>query len=646
MIKKEPQRITQRQLVRMFEDIKRLGNSDDSRFCFLIGAGASKSSGIDTGWELSVRWYNELKEVLDDDVLSSWKKEVEFAEKRIGEFYPRLYRKRYETSQQIGYDEFKKMMENKEPGLGYVILSQILAYEKHNFVITTNFDYLIEDSIKTFTDTKPFVAGHEILAEFITSNSDRPTIIKVHRDLFLHPFNDEKEINSLKTEWANALKPILSRFNLLVIGYGGNDGSLMDYLKNIDSANRKAIYWCIRKGEEPNNKVKKLLTEKDFIVTIDGFDELMYQLYKTLSYKIFDGLDEPNEHSFVKNAKNRISGLSEKIKKLLEDSQKNKELNSIPKEMFKGAFEFLHDAYSENDENKKEEILKKGMELYPNDADLLGAYAMFLVDNRKDYDKAEVYFKKSLEVGPNQAIHLGNYAFFLDEIRKNYDEAEEYYRKSLEIEPNHPNNLSNYAQFLAFFRKNFDKAEEYYKKSLKANPYYAINLRDYAQFLKSFRKNYDKAEEYYKKSLNIDPNNAVTLAFYALFLGSIRKNYDKAEEYFKKSLDVDQNDANNLGNYAHFIILSRKDFSEAEKYIDKAQCLVNAYSFDILAELWFYRFAHYSKWYKQGEKELEKLIANGAKSLGWDFQSHIAIAEENGHPKIEKLKEFAKKLTE
>jgi len=611
MIKKEPQRITQRQLVRMFEDIKRLGNSDDSRFCFLIGAGASKSSGIDTGWELSVRWYNELKEVLDNDVLSSWKKEVDFNEKRIGEFYPNLYRKRYETSPQIGYDEFKKMMENKEPGLGYVILSQILAYEKHNFVITTNFDYLIEDSIRTFTDTKPFVAGHETLAEFIASNTERPTIIKVHRDLFLHPFNDVDEISKLKTEWANALKPILSRFNLLVIGYGGNDGSLMDYLKDIDSNNRKAIYWCVREGDELKEKITSLLTQKDFIVTIDGFDEFMLHLCDALGYQIFDGLEKPDKHHFVKSATKRLLSLRKKLRSLPHEYYKKGKLNTVPKVIFKGDIEILYNVYSEIDIDKQEKRFLEGIKQYPESAILLNAYAMFLHETRKDYGKAEEYYKKSIDADPNDYTCLGNYAVFLDNIRKNNDEAEKYYKKSIEI----------------------DSKE-------------AIFLGNYAEFLYNTRKDYGKAEEYYKKSIDADPKDATNCGNYATFLHNTYKDYGKAEEYYKKSIDADPKDATNYGNYAHLILLFKKDFAEAAKYINKALELVLIDDLELLSELWFYRFAHYSKWHKQGEKELEKLIAKGAKSLGWDFQSHIPIAEETGHPKIEKLKEFARKLTE
>jgi len=260
---------------------------------------------------------------LTSEELLEWQENIDFSEENIGFYYPHIYKKRYEALPQIGHEEFKKLMDNVDPGIGYLILSQILTKEKHNFVITTNFDYLIEDSVRMYTSQKPFSAGHEMLAEFISSQTERPTIIKVHRDLFLNPFNDEDETQKLKEEWKKALTPILRNFNLLVIGYGGNDGSLMDYLSNVDAESRKSIYWCVRNEDELNSKITNLLNEKDYIVTIEGFDELMISLNDALEYTIFDDLEKPEKHPFVIEAKNRITQLNKKLKDLLEKLAKN-----------------------------------------------------------------------------------------------------------------------------------------------------------------------------------------------------------------------------------------------------------------------------------------------------------------------------------
>lgn len=605
-IKQSPTRINQKRLVKMFQDIKRL-KSDDSRFCFLIGAGASKSSGIKTGWELAQKWYNELKEDLDKEDFDRWKKSITLDEKKMGEYYPHIYKKRYKICPEIGYEEFKRMMEPIEPGLGYVILSQILAEEKHNFVITTNFDYLIEDAVRMYTATKPFSAGHETLAEFISTQTERPTIIKVHRDLFLHPFNGDKETQNLKEEWKKALTPILKNFNLLVLGYGGNDGSLMDYLKEIGSEGRKPIYWCIRNESDLNNKINNLLTEKDFIVTIDGFDELMYALNNVLDYKTFDNLEDSENHQFVQAAKKRISSLNDKRGELLENLKSNKEeISKDTKEIFTGSYSYNLDAYVEKDVIKKEAIYKEGLEKYPNDANLVGSYATFLYEIDKDNDKAEDNFKKAIELKPNDAIILGNYAIFLNKIRKENNKAEEYFVKSFESDPKYVNNIGNYANFLSATRGNYDKAEEYYIMANELDLKNATNLSNYASFLSNIRGDYDNAEEYYKKSILLKPNNPDTLGNYAIFLFNYRKDKDKAEEYYNKAITLNPSDSDLFGNYANFLFSIRLDYDKAKEYYKKSIKLnpENSVVIGNYANLLTYHF----KDYDQAEENYKKAI--------------------------------------
>ena len=638
--------IDQKRLVSLFKDIKRL-NSDETRFCFLIGAGASKSSGIKTGGELSKEWYETLKNDLAEDELTKWKNNNSFDENNIGAYYPHLYQKRYEIAPQIGYEEFKKMMENIEPGLGYIILSQIITSERHNFVITTNFDYLIEDSVRMYTSKKPFSAGHETLAEFISSQTERPTIIKVHRDLFLHPFNDNEQTRSLKDEWKKALTPILRNFNLLVLGYGGNDGSLMEYLSSIEPKDRKPIFWCIRNENEVNDKINTLLDKKDFLVRIEGFDELMISLNDALDYDIFEKLDNPEEHPFVLAAKRRIEDINKKLKELLDRLHKDKDnINKGTKELFTGAMKYLFEAFTEKDESKINEIYQNGLSEYPDDKNLVLEYANFLYSIQKNYDKAEEFYKKAIGLESNNATLIGNYANFISEIRRENDVAEELYKEAIQLEPNNAINLGNFAVFLSEIRNDYDVAEELYKEAIQLEPNNAHIIGNYANFLRSKRSRYDSAEELYKKAIELEPQNATLIGNYANFLSEIRRKYDRAEELYKEAIELEPNNAYNLGNYAHLLIVSKKDFVNAEKHIDKAlQVINNIVDTDLLAELWFYRYAYYYKWLNEAEQELSKLITEGVKSIGWNLEQHVIIAKDNNHPNIQKLQEFCDKIT-
>ena len=65
----------------------------------------------------------------------------------------------------------------------------------------------------------------------------------------------------------------------------------------------------------------------------------------------------------------------------------------------------------------------------------------------------------------------------------------------------------------------------------------------------------------------------------------------------------------------------------------------------MLAELWFYKYAHYPESIEETEKEIEQLLSEGVRSIGWDLSSNVETAIANGHPHPEKLKELASRIT-
>ena len=575
-----PKTITSRQLVRMLKDAS--GESKGTKFCFLIGAGASMSSGIPSGADLARKWIREIEEDCGKDDFAKWKNKVGISEDNVGEFYPQIYEKRFGHIPESGYDCIRHYMEGKEPSLGYLILANIMVREKHNVVITTNFDNLLEDAIRTYTKEKPFIAGHEALADYVPKRSDRPIILKLHRDLFLQPFSDQLNTDILQAAWESILGKFLSDYHLIVLGYGGNDGSLMNYLLKLK--NRKPIYWCVRNADKATSKslwntlspkAKRLLKNDGYLVPIDDFDRFMYDCYAALGYKFLEGIEKIEKpksiHEILKPNYARIESIQTQLRQL---SQTEEELS---KESFQSIKSFLPDSWmwilqanQEKDIDKKDKIYREGIERYPQDADLLGDYADFLCDICHDYDRAEAYYKRALEADPNHANTLGNYALFLKDVRHDYDQAEAYYKRALAADPNHANNLGNYANFLYNIRCDYDQAETYYKKALEADPKNANALGNYALFLKNIRHDYDQAEAYYKRALEADPKNANALGNYASFLHTIRHAYDQAEAYYKRALEANPKDANALGNYALFLHTIRHAYDQAEVYYKRA----------------------------------------------------------------------------
>jgi Tfp pilus assembly protein PilF len=581
---------------------------EDKKYCFILGSGASKPSGIPTGGELVKKWMTELEEMHTPEDLDVWKQEEDISMDDLAKDYSKIFDKRFELDKKEGFAFLEQTMESKEPSCGYSVLAQILDKKPHKIVITTNFDSLTEDALFIYTRKKPLVVGHESLAGFIKPFGSRPIIVKIHRDLFLTPKNTVVKTQELEKSFEKNLTSIFKYYTPIVIGYGGNDGSLMGFLENLDEI-EGGLFWFYRENDGGLSDRIKALIEKfnGHAIAVPGFDDLMIQIGNKLELERLDD-------KVVKIAEERAKRYREQIEKVNDGTTTSEETKEAVSGMVsRGAkdwWSYELKASKEKDMKKQDKIYLEGIKEFPKSAELLGNYAVFLETIQKDYDKAEEYYKKAIELDPKDAAFTGNYAPFLHEIRKDYDKAEEYYKKAIELDPNNAHNIGNYAVFL-----------------------------------NDIRKDYDKAEEYYKKAIELDPNNAQNIGNYANLLSDIRKEYKKAEKYYKKAIELDPDDANKVGNYAKFMI-EKKELQDARILIQKAFKLNQQNEReDLTLELWFYRYAIFFDEYKEAEKHINGLLDKGIKSTGWYLDDVLAAAKELGHPDYKNLCELKKRIT-
>ncbi|OHD60494.1 MAG: hypothetical protein A2014_04060, partial [Spirochaetes bacterium GWF1_49_6] len=443
---------------------------EDKKYCFILGAGASRQSGIRTGGELAKAWINQL---FENDPTGEEKKWIDgkgINQNNAGDFYSQIYEKRFELNSQDGYDELQKEMEGKEPSLGYSVLAQILAKLEHNLVITTNFDSLTEDALFIYTQKKPLIIGHESLCGYLTISLKRPIIAKIHRDLLLNPKSSEQETKSLSENWIIALTEVFKTYTPLVIGYGGNDGSLMGFLEGMENTGL-GMFWCHLENEIPNDRIMHIVKKQNgWFIPIEGFDEMMLLFNESLDYKLLDEEMKKTSEERVDEYRKQVYELREKVFGKTGESEKPVDITDVFKSLEKTEItswlDVVMKAVTEKDIKKKEAIYKLGLGKFPENAEIMLDYAIFLEEYQKEYNKADEYYKKALEIAPNHANILSNYARFMWIIKQNYDKAEDYYQKSLKIDPSFEGSLGNYALFLYNIRKDYDKAEEYYKKAL------------------------------------------------------------------------------------------------------------------------------------------------------------------------------------
>ncbi len=554
--------ITLKQFLRHFEEQR------NRKFCFILGAGASKSSGIPTGAELASQWLNEIEEDLDEDEFEAWLKEERIDKNDPASFYHQIFARRFEIDHQAGYDFFEEIMEKAEPSCGYSFLAEILAQGKHNIVITTNFDSLTEDALFIYTAKKPLVIGHSDLAGFINIQLQRPQVIKVHHDLFFSPQNTEDETGHIDEKLERGLQDIFQSYIPIVIGYGGNDGGFMDVLKRVLYQD-KGIYWCITEEEHPKSEIEKLVIDKQgYFIPIKDFDELMVLLGQKIGIGL---LDEKIEHL----AKERVERYREQVQEVYYKSKEGSDLlpdalDKIIKLEKPNWWIYELQVKKETDPSKIESIYEEGLEKCSDSSELMNNYAVFLQNTKKDYAQAEEYYKKALELDPNDATINRNYAEVLIYHKKDYAQAEEYYKKALELDPDNADINDSYALFLQKTKRDYAQAEKHFQKALELDPDNADINDSYAVFLQKTKKDYVQAEKYYQKALELNPDNATINSHYAMFFAFQKKDYAQAEKYYQKALELESDNATINQYYARFFAFQKRDYAQAEKYYQKA----------------------------------------------------------------------------
>ena len=277
----------------LLHEIKQLHDHHHERsLAFILGAGTSITSGIPAGGTLAQAWLKEiyLRRCLDQkkQSLEQWAKQAlnvaDFSLIQAASYYSKIFELRFGADPKSGYAALEAKMETAEPGLGYSILAKILDETRHRVVITTNFDNLVADALAIHALKHPLMVGHESLAGFVRPQLARPLVAKIHRDLHFDPKNDSTGVDTLEAGWKTALERLFQHYTPLVIDYGGNDGSLMGFLKALPTGHIPGrIFWCYREGDTPNETILDILrTHNGVSVAIAGFDEFMIQLAQTL----------------------------------------------------------------------------------------------------------------------------------------------------------------------------------------------------------------------------------------------------------------------------------------------------------------------------------------------------------------------------
>jgi Tfp pilus assembly protein PilF len=532
---------------------------EDRLFAFILGAGASVTSGIPAGGALVWKWLEELRRLAvgDDDslTLETWATEENlgipsFSLEEAASFYPQVYDRRFGRDPEVGYAYLENVMSRAEPSIGYSILATVLAETRHRVVITTNFDNLVADALSIFTDTFPLVCGHESLAGFARVRLRRPLVAKIHRDVLLAPRSDAAGTAKLGSPWKDVLGKLLGEYTPVVIGYGGNDGGLMGFLESLEPGDiRGGIHWCYRSQDgRPNGRICSLVAKHSGgLVPIVGFDEFMIQLGERFGYKLLDKEIESRASARAKRYREQFEKFQSNLAQDKHDPDAEEAAKPVREALAatvarQGSWwSWELRARAESDPEKRERIYRRGLEEFPDSAELTGNFASFMTDIRKDHDEAERLYRRALELDPENAINTSNFASFMTDIRKDHDEAERLYRRALELDPGNATDTGNFAVFMTSIRKDHGEAERLHRRALELDPENATNTGNFANFMTHIRRDHDEAERLYRRGLELDPVNAYSTGNFAGFLLA-QSRFDECRQVLPRGWSLARDD--------------------------------------------------------------------------------------------------------
>lgn len=300
--------------------------SKNGSFAFLLGAGASITSGVQSA----------------EDCIWDWKKLIYVTNNPTNEAFLDIHsdccRKKIQTwlNEQRGYpieksDEeyvfyaekafplsgdrtryFESLCFDKNPNIGYKLLCLLHKYRILKSVWTTNFDGLVERAAHQANITPININLDNPERIHRTENSQELLYIALHGDYkYSELKNTATELDSQQDTFKHRLKEYFVDKNLIVIGYSGRDKSLMEALTEAFShPGAGRLYWC-GYGSFINEDVKSLLAAarnagRDAVfVETDGFDKTMISILLS-TYN--DEQDKYQEiHKILEEANTEIS---------------------------------------------------------------------------------------------------------------------------------------------------------------------------------------------------------------------------------------------------------------------------------------------------------------------------------------------------
>ncbi|MBN2172678.1 MAG: tetratricopeptide repeat protein [Bacteroidales bacterium] len=476
----------------------------------------------------------QVREIIPDEIEEEDDFDMaDFTEKVFNDSLYGFWLDEYDQNPKERQMFIENMIEVAEPTGDYILLASLVDGEIIHNVFTTNFDDLVNEALVNYYNVRARVYAHNEMARYISPISKRPNIIKLHGDyLFENIKNTAKETGDLEANMKTKFTEILNTMNLVVIGYGGADHSVMKVLEMAKNSHKYCLLWCNTGEDKLNWRVKHLInsTDNSFFVEVSDFQTLVMKLWTNAGLKLPD---------LEMDTKERKAKMEDFMKKYSKQIQGNKDVTEAEKVILEDrteAYKWFNKAYYEKDPAKQYEFYTKAIEFDKNYADAFYNRGCVNIDLKK-YEKALEDFERAIELDPSYTNAHYNKGWTFNELGK-FDLAIEYFNKAIELSPNYKD---------AYYNRGWSKTKLYkceeaikdFDKVIELDPKY----KD-AYYNRGWSKNeigdYSGAILDFDKAIEIEPN--YTDAIYNRGWSKTRLDeFEDAIKDFDKVIDIDPN---------------------------------------------------------------------------------------------------------
>lgn len=264
----------------------RVFSQRSGQLAWLLGAGASASANVPTGWDMIVDFKTRLYcaqtgiprgevDATDPLWLERINHQFDGAHGMPPLDDPAEYASAFEAVFPDARDRrtyIDEAVRKGTPSYAHRVLASLISAGKIPCLITTNFDSLIEDAAVITDDLLPAPErAHLTVASLDAADratrcvreSSWPLLIKLHGDYqSVQLKNTPAELQEQDQRLRAAVVELLHRFGLVVAGYSGRDDSVMDALEEAldgDDPMPGGVWWVTRPGQSVLPRVTALL---------------------------------------------------------------------------------------------------------------------------------------------------------------------------------------------------------------------------------------------------------------------------------------------------------------------------------------------------------------------------------------------------